>query len=170
MRNNNLVKKITITAFLLALSSVLHYLEGFIPMPVPGFRLGLAILPCLFALLYLGPSYYVIVSLLKVILVALFQGFGTSFLLSIVGTSLSVIITFVLYQFTKSSIYTISILGSYFHVLGQIIMYVVIIKNPYMFLYFPVLSIVGIGSGLVIALIVSQLIKRIPQLNRLKAN
>jgi uncharacterized membrane protein len=49
-------------------------------------------------------------------------------------------------------------------------MYVVIVKNPYMFLYFPVLSIVGIGSGLVIALIVSQLIKRIPQLNRLKAN
>ncbi len=159
--------KITVLAFLIALASVLHYAEGFIPSFVPGFRLGLANLAPLFALLYLGPWYYLAVMLLKVFLVSLFTGFGTNFLLALSGAVLASIGTLACYFLTKLSIYGLSAVGAFFHVLGQILMYIVIVQTPYMLLYFPILSLLSVASGLVLAFLISRVIAVVPPMEKL---
>lgn len=162
-KNSFNVRTMTMVAFLLALGSVLHWAEGYIPSFVPGFRLGLANLPSLFALFYLGPWYYLGLNVAKVLLVALLGGgFGTSFLLALGGLLLSNLVTLLLYFFTKSSIYGLSIGGSVMHVLGQIIVYIFIVQTPYMLLYFPILAVLGMATGAVIAFLDKRLIIAVP--------
>lgn len=159
--------KMTITAFLVALASVLHWAELFIPSFIPGFRIGLANMPALFALLYLGPWYYLAVNFLRIILVSLFTGFGTAFLLSLGGGILAAAVTLFLYFFTKTSIYGISGGGAFFHVLGQILVYIWIVDTPYMLLYFPILAVLSLGAGEVLALVISYLIGSLPSMEKL---
>lgn len=160
--------KLTIVAFLLALASVLHYAEGFIPSFVPGFRIGLANLAPLFALFYLGPWYYLAIMILKVLLVSLFTGFGTNFLLAISGAVLASLFTLIFYFFSRLSVYGLSSVGAFFHVAGQILMYIVIVKTPYMLLYFPVLALLSLASGLILAWLISRLIISIPPIEKLE--
>jgi heptaprenyl diphosphate synthase len=157
----------TVTAFLTALASVLHWAELFIPSFVPGFRLGLANLPSLFALLYLGPWYYLAINFLKILLVSLFTGFGTSFFLSLGGTILASAATLILYFFTKASIFGMSAVGSFFHVLGQVLVYIWIVQTPYMLLYFPVLAALGLLTGILLALIIAYVIRVVPPLEKM---
>ena len=82
------VYKMTLTALMVALAVIFHYVEGFIPVliAIPGFKLGLANIVGVFVLFYMGPSYYVSVQILRILLVALIStGFGTPFLLALGG-------------------------------------------------------------------------------------
>lgn len=157
------IRKMTVMAFLVALASVLHWVEGYIPSFVPGFRLGLANLPSLFALFYLGPWYYLGVNVSKILLVALLGGgFGTSFFLALGGMALSNLATILLYCFTKMSIYSLSFIGSFLHVLGQILVYVFIVQTPYMILYFPVLAVLSLATGGAVAFLTAAVLKSVP--------
>jgi len=157
-----LTYKITITAFLTALGVVFHYVESFIPMPIPGFRLGLANIVSVFALMYLGPSYYVSVTILRILLSAIFTGLGTNFLLSLGGGFFSLIITLGLYVLTRTSVYGLSVSSAFFHVLGQFLVYILIVQTPYIMLYFPFLSLLGMASGFILAAIVAMIIRALP--------
>lgn len=156
----------TVTAFLTALASVMHYVESFITIAA-GFRLGLANAVGLFALLYLGPYYYVAVTFLRILIGGLFTGFGTSFLLSLAGGSLALGATLLAYRFSKTSVYGMSAIGAFFHVLGQILMYIILVQSPYMLLYFPVLAGFSLLAGLLLAVLISMLITALPPLNLL---
>ena len=79
------VQKISYTALLTALAVLLHYIETLIPLPIPipGFKLGLANIVGVFALFYLGWQYYLVTTISRVLIVALIStGFGTAFFLS----------------------------------------------------------------------------------------
>lgn len=157
------VYKMSVTSFLTALAVVLHYAESFIPELIPGFRLGLANIVSIFALFYMGPFYYVSIIVLRVLLVGLlFTGFGVSFMLSLAGAILSGSVSLLLYYLTKMSIYGISVSGAFFHVLGQILVYIVIVDTPYMLLYLPALSVSAMACGIGLALIAAYIIKVLP--------
>ena len=156
---------IVLFAFLLALSILLHYLEGFIPtiVPVPGFRLGLANIPIVFALYYFGYLAYLILMLLKLLFVGLlFSGFGPSFYLALGGTILSIIITLMTYKFLKTSIYATSIAASIFHALGQLIAYHLFFQTPTIYFYLTILAPISALTGLFIGIFDKILITRLP--------
>ncbi len=159
------VKKMVVLALFIAMSFSLHYIDSVIPsfLPIPGFRLGLANLITLFALYYYGVFSFLFVVISKTLLVAtLTSGFGVTFLMSLGGAILSSIITILLYKLIKPSIYTVSIYGSVFHSLGQLLVYSLFFSSFYIFLYLILLGPMSILTGYFIALIDKIIITRLP--------
>mgnify|MGYP000305560838 CR=1 FL=1 len=103
---------------LVALSVLFHMVESMIPLPlpVPGFRLGLANIVGLIALYLFNFKIMIGVNLTRVIFASLLKGtlFGTGFWLSLSGVILSSIACLLAKKFTPMSIYGVSVAGSVF--------------------------------------------------------
>ena len=101
---------------------------------------------------------------MKVLMVALLRtGFGTAFFISCMGTLLSTIATLIVYKFTKSSIYGLSIIGALFHSLGQVLMVMILYNSVYMINYLVVLEITSVISGVLTAFIASFTLQKLPK-------
>lgn len=169
MRNHS-TKKIVRLALFLALGVVLNIIESMLPIliPIPGVKLGIANTIGLIVLYYYGPKEYTLIGFLRVLLVALLRtGIGSiSFILSLSGWLLSTIFVLFVYNFKKVSIYGLSMSSAVMHGIGQIIMVVFIYSLPEMINYLPILIVSGIISGNVLALLCSELLKKLDKVMR----
>lgn len=157
--------KIVRYGFLLALSVILNYIESLTPIPFlfPGAKLGLANAIGLIALNYLGLKYFLAFGVLRVLLSAiLWTGFGLTFTISLSGAILATLITLLVYLYTKASVYGISIAGAIFHGLGQVLVVSFVYQTLFMLNYMLILTIAGIISGFLMAILVSLMLKRMP--------
>ena len=160
------LKKYTRLSLLLALSVVLSLIESIIPVFngfIPGLKLGLAntvILVVLFKFSFKDSLY---VSILRVFLVGIMRTglFSVNFFFSLSGALLSVITMSVFKKITKLSVIGISIIGSIFHSLGQIIIAILFVKNINMIYYLPWLLLFSIPTGLITGVIAKELMKYI---------
>ena len=169
MRNHS-TKKIVRLALFLALGVVLNIIESMLPIliPIPGVKLGIANTIGLIVLYYYGPKEYTLIGFLRVLLVALLRtGIGSiSFILSLSGWLLSTLFVLFVYNFKKVSIYGLSMSSAVMHGIGQIIMVVFIYALPEMINYLPILIVSGIISGNVLALLCSELLKKLDKVMR----
>jgi heptaprenyl diphosphate synthase len=169
MRNHS-TKKIVRLALFLALGVVLNIIESMLPIliPIPGVKLGIANTIGLIVLYYYGPKEYTLIGFLRVLLVALLRtGIGSiSFILSLSGWLLSTLFVLFVYNFKKVSIYGLSMSSAVMHGIGQIIMVVFIYSLPEMINYLPILIVSGIISGNVLALLCSELLKKLDKVMR----
>ena len=119
-------------------------------------------------LYYYGPKEYTLIGFLRVLLVALLRtGIGSiSFILSLSGWLLSTLFVLFVYNFKKVSIYGLSMSSAVMHGIGQIIMVVFIYSLPEMINYLPILIVSGIISGNVLALLCSELLKKLDKVMR----
>lgn len=159
------VKKSVILAFLMAIGIVLQLLESFIPivMIVPGYKIGLANLASLFALMYYDKKSMCIVSLGRIFLSCLLQGtlFSIAFWLSLSGGILALIAMSITYSTKKFSIYGISVAGAASHSVGQVIAVTWFYQQYFMQLYLPVLLALSIVSGLLIGMLTQMIVRRV---------
>ena len=158
-------QRVVTLALMIALSVMLHYVEGFIPsfLPIPGFRLGLANIITLFVLYYYDAPSYIFTLLSKTLLVALVSsGFGVQFMMSLGGSLLSMAVTLLLYYLVKPSIYGVSALSSLFHTIGQLFVYALFFNTFYIFSYLSILGPLALVTGVIMALLCSLLIHRLP--------
>lgn len=158
--------KLVRMALLLSFALIINYLESLVPLPIPlpGVKIGLANCIGLMVLFCFSKKDYVFFNVLKVIMVALLRtGFGTAFFISALGTLLSTTSTLLVYRFTKSSIYGLSIIGALFHSLGQVLMVMVLYSNIYMINYLPILEVISIISGCLTAFISANILERLPK-------
>lgn len=158
-------RRLVSLALMSALAVGLHYIESVIPsiLPIPGFRLGLANIITLFVLYYYGGLSYIFVTLVKVLMVALItSGFSVTFMMSLTGSLLSMVISLGLYYLVKPSPYGVSVMASLFHTLGQLLCYALFFNTFYIFSYLVVLGPLSLVTGALMAFFVSFLIKRIP--------
>jgi heptaprenyl diphosphate synthase len=79
------------------------------------------------------------------------------------GTILSTIATLLVYRFTKSSIYGLSIIGALFHSLGQVLMVMLLYNSIYMINYLPILEVISIISGCLTAFISAKVLEKLPK-------
>ena len=169
MRNHS-TKKIVRLALFLALGVVLNIIESMLPIliPIPGVKLGIANTIGLIVLYYYGPKEYTLIGFLRVLLVALLRtGIGSiSFILSLSGWLLSTLFVLFVYNFKKVSIYGLSMSSAVMHGIGQIIMVVFIYSLPEMINYLPILIVSGIISGNVLALLCSEILKKLDKVMR----
>lgn len=167
---NHSTKKIVRLALFLALGVVLNIIESMLPIliSIPGVKLGIANTIGLIVLYYYGPKEYTLIGFLRVLLVALLRtGIGSiSFILSLSGWLLSTLFVLFVYNFKKVSIYGLSMSSAVMHGVGQIIMVVFIYSLPEMINYLPILIISGIISGNVLALLCSELLKKLDKVMR----
>lgn len=157
------MKKFTRLSILLALSVVLNIVESFIPLfngIIPGFKLGLANIVTLFILYEYGFKDALYVGILRIFLVGILRTglFNINFLFSISGCLISIIMMFIFKKIFKLSIIGISIIGSIFHSIGQVIIAIIILNNNMLY-YLPWLLLLSIPTGTIVGIISKQLVK-----------
>jgi heptaprenyl diphosphate synthase len=157
-------KKITTLGICTALAMILSYLESLIPLSiaVPGIKLGLANIAVLFALYRLGAKEAVIVSLLRILWLAILFGNGMTLAYSVAGAILSLTGMILLRKWNRFSATGVSVAGGILHNAGQIGAAVILLGVHQILYYLPVLAISGVISGVVIGIVAGILIKRIP--------
>ncbi len=158
------LKRYTRLSLLLALSVVLNAVESLIPIfngIIPGLKIGLANTVILFILYEYSFKEAFYITILRVFLTGiLLTGlFSVSFFFSLGGAFLSIIMMYIFKKYTKLSIIGISIIGSVFHSLGQIIVAIFLINTTSMFYYFPFLLIFSIPTGIFTGVIARELLK-----------
>lgn len=163
-------QKLTFIALFVAQGLVLYMVERMIPVPfiTPGAKLGLTNIVTLLALYMFDFKDVFLIIVLRVILSTLLGGTLSSFLYSIAGGMLSFIAMYVMKKIGKDqiSIIGISIVGSVFHNIGQIIVAALVIENVMIVAYLPVLLIAALGTGFFVGLTSKYLLpfmKRITQ-------
>ena len=176
-------RRAAIFGLLGSLAIVLSILEnsitGMLNFAVPGLKPGLANLAVVLALPYLGGGAALAVSLLKALAVFLATGTVTTLwfslagsLLSVAGSLLSVAGMWLLWRFCRRtfSLAGISALGGALSNLGQVGVMAAISNTPAFFYYLPVLTIFGVGFGMLVGLLGNMVLRRVPRERMLGAD
>lgn len=156
-------KKIINYSMLLAISVVLSIIESMIPIfsgMLVGVKLGLANIIIIYVLYKYSFKDALNITILRVILIGLLRTglFSITFWFSISGAILSIIGMY-LFKKTKLSIIGVSIIGSLFHIIGQIII-AKILLNINLIYYVPYLFIFSLITGIIIGFISKEVIER----------
>lgn len=158
-------KKMMNVTMLVAISILFHLIESMItvPVPIPGFKFGLANIVGLTALYLYDWKTMIQVNVFRVVLASILRGtlFGTGFWLSACGVMLSCIAVIIFKKLTPMSIYGVSVGSSVFHVIGQMIAVTIIYQQFLMGALLPILTLMAIPTGLAVAYIARQVIQRI---------
>ena len=157
------VQKMALLGILTAGAIVIAILESFIPsIGIPGVKLGLANIVILVILYELGIVEAIIVNILRVIVVGLVRGtfLGMGFLMSLTGAAFSLGIMILFYSLIKKfSVIGVSVIGSVFHVGGQILIAMLYLGTAYIVLYLPIIAISAIITGVFVGVIARLIIK-----------
>lgn len=164
------LKKFTRLSLLLALSIFLSLIENLFPIfngMIPGLKIGLANIIILFVLYEYTFKDSLYVSILRVILVGMLRTglFSVTFFFSLAGALLSVSMMYIAKKFTKLSIIGISIIGSIFHSIGQIIMSIILLRTTSMLYYLPYLLIFSVPTGIFTGIICKQMLENYKKIN-----
>ena len=156
-------RKVAFLGLSIALAMILSFVESQIPVftVVPGMKVGLPNLVMVFLLYRVGWKETVVVSLIRVVLVALLFGNLQSLIFSIAGAVLSLTGMILLQKTKLFSPITVSVVGGILHNVGQIIAACLWTRTAQIAYYLPVLFISGICAGVVIGLVSGLLLKRL---------
>ena len=152
---------------LLSFSIVLSILESFVPLFngfIPGFKLGLANIIVLIVLYKYDIRDVFFVSILRVIVVGILRTglFSINFFFSLFGALFSCV-SMVIFKKTKLSMIGVSIIGSIFHGIGQVVVAVVLL-NGNMIYYLPWLLFFSIFSGCFIGFVSKKLLVELDEM------
>ena len=157
------VQKMALLGVLTAGAIIIAILESFIPsIGIPGVKMGLANIVILIILYELGIWEAIVVNLLRVLVVSLVRGtfLSMGFLMSLTGAVLSLGIMILFYLLIKKfSIIGVSVIGSIFHVTGQILIAMIFLGSAYIFLYLPVIALSAIITGVFVGIVAKLIIK-----------
>ena len=156
------VQKMALLGVLTAAAIVIAILESFIPsVGIPGVKLGLANIVILIILYELGIWEAAVVNLLRVLVVSLVRGtfLSMGFLMSLTGAALSLGIMILFYLLIKKfSIIGVSVIGSLFHVTGQVLIAMIFLGTAYIFIYLPIIAISAIITGVFVGIVAKLII------------
>ena len=157
------VRKLALIGILTSLAIVLSIAESFIPsIGIPGVKLGLANIVILLVLYEIGILEAILINLLRVVVTGLVRGtfLSMGFLMSLTGAVLSLGIMILFYLLIKKfSIIGVSVIGSIFHVTGQICIAMIFLGSAYVILYLPVIAISAIITGVLVGITAQLIIK-----------
>lgn len=150
---------------LLSFSIVLSILESFIPIfngYIPGLKLGLANIIVLLVLYRYDIKDVFFVSILRVIVVGFMRTglFSINFFFSLSGALFSSI-SMILFKKTKLSMIGVSVIGSIFHSIGQILIAILFLNNDKMIYYLPWLLLFSIPTGLFVGYVSKKLLSEL---------
>lgn len=154
---------------LVSMALILFTIENMIPVPfiTPGAKLGLANLVIMIAI-YTLDNYKqaFLVLALRIILSSLLVGNLSTLIYSSVGGILSFFVAILVKELFKDkvSIIGVSASAAVFHNIGQLLVASLILNNFGIFLYLPVLSIAGIGTGIFVGISANYLLAHLRKL------
>ena len=152
----NQVKKLTLYANLLAIAIVLNVLESWINViPVPGAKIGLANIVTLVVLVLYSPKDSILLVVMRVIIVSLLTGklLNPIFYMSLSGGIFASLAMAVIYKLNFFGIPGVSIIGSLFHTLGQIVAGIFVIGSVAVIGYLPIMLAISVPAGIATGII-----------------
>jgi heptaprenyl diphosphate synthase len=161
-------KSLVLTALLFAMALVLSIVENTFPallVTVPGVKFGLSNIAVMYALFFLHKRQAFMIAILKAFFVAATRGVIAG-ILSLSGGVLSLlamILLMIIFR-EKISYLLISIAGSVFHNIGQLIAIAFIYTSIYTFAYLPVLLLAGLAAGAATATLLKFIIPALKKL------
>lgn len=157
------VRKIALLGILTAGAIIISVIESFIPsIGIPGVKLGLANIVILIILYEIGIKEAIIVNLSRVVLAGTIRGilFSMGFLMSLAGAAMSLGIMILLYLVVKKfSVIGVSVIGSIFHVTGQILVAMAFLGTVYIVYYLPFIALSAIITGVLVGIVARLVIK-----------
>ena len=157
------VQKITLLAVLLAATIVVAILESFIPsLTIPGVKLGFANIIILVTLYEVGILDSIFINLVRVLVVSLIRGtfLSMGFFMSLTGAVFSLGIMILFYLLIKKfSIIGVSVIGSLFHVIGQILIAMIYMSSIYVVYYLPIIAISAVITGILVGIVAKAIIR-----------
>ncbi len=156
------LRNLAYPALCLALAMLFSYVESLFPLSVgiPGVKMGLPNIIIVFLLYRTGIREAAAVSLSRILLTALLFGNLFSFLYSLAGAVLSLLVMTLLKRSGAFRVVTVSIAGAVSHNLGQILMAMLILGFKEILYYLPYLILSGILAGIVIGILAALFINR----------
>ena len=133
---------------LAALAMLLGYLESFVPIPLPGVKLGLANIPILVALAADDVRGAFFVGVVKVVATSLLFGNPVTFAYSAAGTLFAFCLMAPLSRLQTMRIEMVSIVGALAHEAGQLMVAQALLGTPLVWYSAPVMGIAGCITGL----------------------
>jgi heptaprenyl diphosphate synthase len=133
---------------LAAFALVLGYLETFIPIPVPGVKLGLANIAILLCFMRLDAGAALFVTLLKVLAQGLLFGSPLTFAYSLAGSALAYLVMAFAMRLPGMHSAMVSVLGAVAHTAGQMAVATVLLGTRFVWLAAPVLLVAAIATGI----------------------
>ena len=162
-------QRLVYIALLAAQAVIISILERAIPFPfafAPGAKIGLANIITCMALYTLSVRDAGKVVAIRLILAALLGGNLSSFMYSASGAILSFVGMLVVKQLgpKRISLIGVSVAGAVMHNVGQLLIASWIAQTWTVLLYLPVLSFIGILSGIAIGIIANYLLTHVEKL------
>lgn len=157
------INKIALLGVLIAQAVILGYIEMLLNLPIalPGIKIGLANISSILAVVLLGLSEALLISIIKSIILSLIGGGMMSFLFSAFGGVLSVLVMYLLYKIygESISIWSISIAGAVTHNITQLAVASLLIKDASVYFYLPVLIVSAAATGALTGVVSQAVIK-----------
>jgi len=156
------------TAYLglcLALALICSYVEALLPLPIgiPGVKLGLTNIVIVILLYRSGWRDAALVSLARVLLAGFFFGSLYSILYSLAGAALSLAVMVPVKKTGQLHLISVSAAGGIAHNAGQFLVAAIVVENYRILYYLPVLFLVGMATGILIGVVATGMLKRLPR-------
>lgn len=166
-------RQIIFIALLCAEGVIIGLVERMIPFPfafAPGAKLGLANLITIVSLFTMSVSDSFLLMLLRLMITTLLGGTLSTFMYSGAGALLSWVGMLLIKQLGERlvSMIGISAAGGILHNVGQLVVASLIARSWSVMLYLPILSFMGILSGVAVGVAANFLFEHIATLNRLR--
>ncbi|MDD3068141.1 MAG: Gx transporter family protein [Acholeplasmataceae bacterium] len=155
------IRKMTLLANLLAIAIVLNIIESAFPIiPVPGAKLGFANIVTLVVLYIYSFKDSSILTILRVLLVALLSGklLGPVFYMSIAGAVTATLVMGIMKKTNFFGMIGVSVIGSIFHCIGQIVAGIFVIGSTAIIWYLPIMLFLSIPSGALTGIIAKRFV------------
>lgn len=153
------IRKLTLLANFLAIAIVLNIIESSINViPVPGAKLGFANVVTLIVIYVYSFKDGMLLTVSRVILVSVLSGrlLGPTFYMSLSGAVLSTIAMGFFKHTNFFGVLGVSVLGSIFHTIGQIIAGIFVIGSILVLAYLPIMLFLSIPAGILTGIIASK--------------
>lgn len=131
-----------------AQAMLLGYLESFVPIPIPGVKLGLANIAVLVALAEHDVPGAFFVGLVKVLATGLLFGNPVTLAYSATGTLLAFALMAPLSLLPTMRLWMVSVVGALAHEAGQLLVAQLLLGTPLVWYSAPVLAVAGCLTGL----------------------
>lgn len=166
----NKTRRLVLLALFIAMASVLHVIESWmpLPLPVPGIKLGLANIISLIVIATFGWRDAIYVVMVRVFLASLFGGvfLGPAFAMSMSGAIVSTVAMAYAFEYWRSSfsLIGISIIGAVIHNVIQILVAAVVVSSVTLLWYLPYLILFALPMGWATGVTVIYFLAKAPKL------
>lgn len=148
----------------MALAMLLSYVESLIPFyfGIPGMKLGLCNV-FVVVMLYLTGAWQeaLLINLCRIVLSGFLFGNAFSILYSFGGAFLSFVTMLILFRMKVFSVTAVSVVGGFFHNVGQVLVAALAMESTGVFWYLPVLMLAGMVTGGLIGILAAELLPRL---------